>query len=80
MTTPDQALDALDAATARYREMEQAHDGVVAAILAALRAGAGPTEVANRSPFTAAHVRKLAREAGIPPAKPGIKSKRGAKS
>lgn len=79
MTTPDRALNVLDAATARYRELEQAHDAVVAAILAALKAGAGPTEVANRSPFTAAHVRKLAREAGIPPAKPGIKSKKAAK-
>lgn len=76
MTTPDRALRTLDAATAHYRELEKAHDTVVTAILSALRAGAAPTEVANRSPFTAAHVRKLAREAGIPPARPGLKPKR----
>ncbi len=76
MKNTERALTALDAATARYRELEKAHDEVVAAIVAALKADAMPTEVANRSPFTAAHVRKLAREAGIPPAKPGIKPKK----
>lgn len=36
-----------------------------------LKAGAAPTEVADRSPFSAAHLRTLARIAGLPPAKRG---------
>lgn len=79
MKNPNGALAALDAATRRYRELEKAHDEVVTAIVAALRSGAGPTEVADRSPFTATYVRKLARDAGIPPARPGIKPKKAAK-
>jgi hypothetical protein len=35
-------------------------------VLAALRAGERPTDVAAKSPFTEAYVRKLARENGIP--------------
>jgi hypothetical protein len=46
----------------------------VDAVLAALRAGMRPTDVTARSPFTAAYVRRLAREAGIEPARPGPKS------
>ena len=38
-----------------------------------LKAGAPPTEVAARSPFSAAHVRTLARIAGLPPARRGAK-------
>ena len=59
----------LDKATARYRETEEAHKDArteaVAAVLEALRAGKRPTEVTNRSPFTAAYVRRIARENGI---------------
>ena len=70
-------LRALDAATKRYRAADKARDeaqtAVVAAIVAALRSGDGPTEVANRSPFTAAYVRKIARDHQIPPAPPGLK-------
>lgn len=77
MTDPTAALENLDAATDRYEETAAAHEearmDAVAKVIAALRAGATPTEVTRRSPFTDAHVRKLAREAGIPPAKPGIK-------
>lgn len=80
MTKAERPLGDLAAATARYRRAdkarEAAHDEVVAEIIAALKAGEMPTEVAAQSPFTAAHVRKLAREAGIPPAKPGIKAKK----
>lgn len=35
-------------------------------MLAALRAGEHPTDVAAKSPFTETYVRKLAREGGIP--------------
>lgn len=43
----------------------------IAAVVAALKAGKRPTAVASWSPFTAAYLRKLAREAGIPPATKG---------
>lgn len=70
----------LDEATARYRETEDAHDkardSATAAVVEALRAGERPTDVTNRSPFTAAYVRRIARENGIEPAKPGPKKSR----
>lgn len=79
MTDPNEALTALDAATERYEETRDAHDAAkdtaVAAVIAALKADVPPTVVAARSPFTAAYVRKLARDAAIPPAKPGVKPK-----
>ncbi|MFI6331984.1 hypothetical protein ACIBBG_27205 [Micromonospora chersina] len=69
--------DELAAAKRRYQQTEAAHEkarqAAIAAVLAALRGGVGPTEVAALSPFTAAYVRKLAREEGIPPARPGPK-------
>ena len=46
---------------------DKARDEHVAAVLAALRAEEAPTEVYGASPFTATHLRGLAREAGIPP-------------
>jgi hypothetical protein len=59
----------LDQATTRYRETEEAHKDArmeaVIAVVDALRAGKRPTEVTNRSPFTAAYVRRIARENGI---------------
>lgn len=67
----------LAAATRRYRQTEAAHDAarraVIAAVVAALRAGVSPTEVQRLSPFTGAYVRKVARDSGIPPAAPGPK-------
>lgn len=64
------AIEELEAATARYRETEAAHDEsrtrVVAAVLDALRAGERPTDVAAKSPFTETYVRRVARENGIP--------------
>jgi hypothetical protein len=69
--------DDLAAATRRYRRTETAHEearqDVINAVLAALRAGVGPTEVERLSPFTGAYIRKLARDNGIPPAPPGPK-------
>jgi hypothetical protein len=71
------ARDALIAATRRYQRTETAHDEArqeaIQAVLAALRAGVGPTEVERLSPFTGAYIRKLARENGVPPAPPGPK-------
>jgi hypothetical protein len=67
----------LSAATRRYRRTETAHEAarqdLLAAVLAALRAGVPPTEVERLSPFTAAYIRKVARAEGIPPAPPGPK-------
>jgi hypothetical protein len=63
-------LEAVEAGTRRYNETEAAHErsreAVTASVLAALRGGERPTDTAEKSPFTAAYVRKLAREAGIP--------------
>ena len=63
-------LEIIEEGTRRYRETEEAHkrsrQAVTAAVLAALRAGRRPTDVAARSPFTETYVRKLAREDGIP--------------
>lgn len=76
-TDPKEALAVLAAATTRYAETEAAHERsreqAIASVVAALKAGATPTEVTRTGPFTDAYVRKLAREAGIPPARSGIK-------
>lgn len=67
----------LDKATERYRETEAEHKDArteaAIAVVDALRAGKSPTEVTQRSPFTAAYVRQIARKNGIEPAKPGPK-------
>jgi len=80
MTDPNEALAALDASTERYEATKAAHDeareDTINKVIAALKAGATPTEVANRSPFTGAHVRTIARGAAIPAAPPGIKPRR----
>jgi len=69
----------LDQATARYRETEAAHntarDEAIEAVVDALESGARPTDVTARSPFTAAYVRRIARDNGIEPAKPGPKKR-----
>ncbi|WP_157251012.1 hypothetical protein [Nonomuraea typhae] len=68
-------LDKLDESTRRYRDTKAAHDEaqqeVVDDVVAALKAGKRPTDVVEHSPFTAAHVRKLARDNGIEPAPRG---------
>ncbi|GHG97292.1 MULTISPECIES: hypothetical protein [Amycolatopsis] len=70
-------LDALADATRHYHQTKDDHDkaqeAVAAATVAALKAGHRPTDVVEHSPFTAAYVRRLAREAGIAPARPGPK-------
>lgn len=79
MTERVRLLKALDEATELYEATEAAHEAAreqaVSAVLSALRQGVEPTVVAERSPFTAAYVRRLARDAGIPPAKVGMKPK-----
>jgi hypothetical protein len=67
----------LDQAAAAYREakdtFEDARAEAVMAVVNALRAGERPTDVTDRSPFTPAYVRRVARENGIEPARPGPK-------
>jgi hypothetical protein len=62
-------LAKLTLSTQRYQETEAAHDAaredVIADVIAALQAGADPTDVVESSPFTAADVQKLARQHGI---------------
>lgn len=57
-------------------EREKLRDKATELVVAALKKQVPPTQVANRSPFSSAHVRKLAREHGIPPAPPGIKPRK----
>jgi predicted GIY-YIG superfamily endonuclease len=52
----------------RHQRENAAH---IADVLAALKAGHRPTDVTEWSAFTATYIRKLAREAGIPPARRG---------
>lgn len=71
------SMTKLDQAASRYRETERVHeearDAAVTAVVEALREGERPTDVTARSPFTAAYVRRIARDNGIEPAKPGPK-------
>ncbi len=80
MTDDTSPLALLDASTARYRQTEQAHEEarqeVVAAALAALRAGERPTDVAEHSPFTDSYIRRIVRENGIAAQPPGGKGTR----
>jgi hypothetical protein len=73
-------MEALDKAARRYRATEAKHaaarEDAKEAVIAALKAGERPTDVAAVSPFTAAYVRVLAREQGIEPAKRGPKKAR----
>lgn len=74
----DEEIEATKAAlakdTERYRRAKKALDDVgksaMAKALALLRANVAPTEVERLSPFTDSHIRKAARAAGIPPARP----------
>jgi hypothetical protein len=74
-------IDMLAAATRKFERTRKAHDAakaeVIQAALDALRAGERPTDVADKSPFTPAYIRRIARDAGIEPAAPGPKPKRG---
>lgn len=63
----DQTARVYDRAKAAY---EKAAKTAMSAALDALRVGAGPAEVARRSPFEAAYIRRKARDANIPRAEP----------
>jgi hypothetical protein len=63
-------MEAVKRDTARYNKTEAAHEesrtAITSSVLAALRAGKRPTDVAAASPFTEVYVRKLARRHGVP--------------
>ena len=67
---PDE-LERLDETARAYERTGAAHEkarlAAIDAVVAALRVGHRPAEVARRSPFTDAYVRKLARQHGIAP-------------
>lgn len=73
--TGDEELEALNAATKRYKRadkaLDAARDEAIAAVVAALKAGARPTDVDAASPFTPAYNRRKAREHGIEPRRRG---------
>lgn len=79
MNDPPEMVE-LGAVTARLKrvetEREKLRDKATELVVAALKKQVPPTQVANQSPFSPAHVRKLARDNGIPPAPPGIKPRR----
>ena len=70
--TPEQieALEALDAATARFRETEAAHEAsreeVHQRLVAVLATGVGPTSTARHSPYQRNHVERIRDAAGLP--------------
>jgi hypothetical protein len=53
------------------RARDRAHNEHIDAVLNALRAGRPPTGVADLSPLSAARLRQIARDAGVPPATKG---------
>lgn len=71
----DEHDEAVKATAQRLRRAQSALDAAkeqhIAAVLAALKAGRPPMGVADLSPFSDAHLRQLARGAGIPAAKKG---------
>ncbi len=75
MSEEKDPLEVLDEATRAYLDTEATHkaarDAAIGAVVAALKAGKRPTDVATRSPFTDAYVRRVAREHGVEPRKRG---------
>lgn len=66
-----EALTELDQATERYRAAERAYvearEHVHGAIVRALQAGIGTSEVGRHSPYDRNHVNRIRKDAGIPP-------------
>lgn len=70
-------LDDLIAATLAFQQIDSqrkdARKRVIDIAINALRKGAEPGAVYARVPFTSTQMRNIAREAGIPAGKPGMK-------
>ena len=60
---------------ATLAEHERARDALHAAALAAWRAGWRPATISERTGLTASYLRKLAREAGLPAAPTGRRTR-----
>ena len=76
---------ALRTATRRLARAEEglaaAREGLRAAIVEAFRNGARPSEILTEVPWQRDYIRKIAKEAGIPPLKePTVVSKRQAEA
>ncbi|MFE2994189.1 hypothetical protein ACFXG4_04145 [Nocardia sp. NPDC059246] len=73
-------MDGLRKATKKFLRLsartEEARKEVFDAAITALRAGERPTDVADESPYTAAYLRRVARDHGIAPSTPGRKAPR----
>jgi hypothetical protein len=73
----DEAVRLLTDEAQKYRRaakaLDEARERMAAAIVAARRAGVRPTDVDQLSPFVPAYNRRIAREAGIEPGRPGPK-------
>lgn len=69
----DVLLAQLDVATDRSRSLgvEAVRRELADAIVAALKGGASPTEVVDRSPYSPASILRIARIGGVPPASQG---------
>jgi len=70
-------LAKLRAATRKYERLtkkaKEAREEVLNQAVAALKAGEWPRDVVEASPFTDAYIRRIARDNGLDPAKPGVK-------
>lgn len=73
----DDGMARLDAATERYersaQQAEKDKNELFDAMAETARRGASPEEIAARTPFTPAYVRRKLRERGVPPLPPGPK-------
>lgn len=78
MTSLTRKFERLDAITAELAPIEdqrtKLREEASKIAVELLKADASPTEVAKRAPFSAAHLRTLARIAGLPPARRGGKA------
>ena len=65
----NELLEAVHQTGRRYiaadRARDKAREKHFAAVIAALQSGKAPTDVSDLSPFTATHLRQVARDAGI---------------
>ncbi|MFC7219244.1 hypothetical protein ACFQLX_13860 [Streptomyces polyrhachis] len=80
MPDPEEPVVRLQAATFRYERAKKATDeargDLHSAIAAALRAGLKPRAVSVETGLTPEHIRRIAREHGVPPLREPTKTSR----
>lgn len=73
--------EALKAATKRFeqaeRQIEKIREELKELVIAGLKSDIGPAEAARLSPWTATHIREIAKTNGIPPFRPGGAGRKG---